>query len=308
MGATLLISFHGTVAPRYVLRILRRGDAAGVFLARENVVAPAQLRALTAELRRAAGPEVLVAVDQEGGAARAVPWAGPVLAQYAARDAGAVRSATRQAGAVLRAAGVTVALAPVADAAAGSSAFIAARAFAGSVQRVASLVAAAVRGFRAGGVLSAAKHFPGLGAATTNTDDAPAVVPGRPELGPFRAAIAAGVPLIMVGHGLYPRLDPQRIASQSPVVLRTVLRERLGFRGAVMTDSLEARAVLARSSLETAAIRSLRAGADLLLTTGPGSWIRIDRALVAAAVRSPRVRARLRDAAAHVSALRARLR
>jgi beta-N-acetylhexosaminidase len=100
----------------------------------------------------------------------------------------------------------------------------------------------------------------------------------------------------MASHARYPALDPDHIASQSPAILGRLLRGRLGFRGAVITDSLEARAVLARSSVATAAIRSLRAGADLVLLTGPGSYPSVYRRLLALARRSRPFRARLQAA------------
>jgi len=302
VGETMLLSFHGTRAPAYVLRILRRGDAAGVFLARENVVAPAQLRALTHALH-GARRGVLVATDQEGGAARTIPWIGPAAGQPDSGSAAAVRASASAAGRELRAAGVDIDLAPVADVPSGSRAFVAPRAYTGTPGAVAARVGAAVEGLRAGGVDAAVKHFPGLGGATASTDDGPATLQAVPPLAPFRAAITAGARLVMAGHALYPALDPRHIASQSPVILGALLRRRLGFRGVIVTDSMEARAVLARSSLEQAAIRSIRAGADLLLLTGPGSWIRVDRALRTAAARSPALRARLRAAARRVQAL-----
>jgi len=126
-------------------------------------------------------------------------------------------------------------------------------------------------------------------------------------LNTFRAAAEAGAPLVMAGHALYPALDSRRIASQSPAVLGTLLRERLGFRGAVVTDSMEAEAVISRSSVPEAAVRSLAAGCDLLLLTGRGSFLPVQRRLEAEARRSPRFRARLEQAGARVLALRRRL-
>jgi len=148
-----------------------------------------------------------------------------------------------------------------------------------------------------------------LGGATRNTDDAPVSI-GRSaealdeDLAPFRAAIAAGVPLVMVSHARYPALDPERIASQSPAIVVGLLRRRLGYRGAVMTDSMEAAAAVATGSLELTAERSVRAGVDVLLTTGRGSYLRIHRALLALARRSPDFRARVLAAAARVEAVR----
>jgi beta-N-acetylhexosaminidase len=200
-----------------------------------------------------------------------------------------------------------VTFAPVADLGGG---VMEARAFPGGTAQVAKLTAAAVRGYRGTGVSPTAKHFPGLGAATVNTDDAPATVRrgardiGAFDLPPFRAAIRAGVPLIMLSHAVYPALDPRNIASQSHAIVTDLLRGKLGFEGVAVTDSIEARAVTARSGPGRAAIRSIRAGADLILLTGPGSHLPVVRALTAEARRSSSFRARLAEASARVAVLR----
>ena len=177
------------------------------------------------------------------------------------------------------------------------------RVFGSHAPQVARSVAQSVRGFRAGGVLPTAKHFPGLGGSTRNTDWSAATVGEVPATAPWRAAIEAGVPLVMAGHARYPRLDGRRIASQSRPILTGLLRERLGFGGAIVTDSMEAAAVRATGSLEAAAERSLRAGADLLLTTGRGSYIRIRRHLAARVRRDPALRRRMQSALARVERL-----
>ena len=93
----------------------------------------------------------------------------------------------------------------------------------------------------------------------------------------------------MASHALYPSLDADAIASQSRYVLHRLLRERLGFGGVVVTDSLEARAVTERAGPAEAGVRSVRAGADLILTTGAGSHLQVLRAIIAEARRDPRV-------------------
>ena len=128
------------------------------------------------------------------------------------------------------------------------------------------------------------------------------------DLPPFRAAIAARVPLVMASHALYPSLDANAIASQSGYVLERLLRERLGFRGVVVTDSIEARAVTERAGPAEAGVRSIRAGADLILTTGAGSHLRVLRAIIAEAHRSPAFRRRVAESAARVLALKRELR
>ena len=204
---------------------------------------------------------------------------------------------------------MTVTLAPVADLPTIDGAAVGGRAFGREPARVQQAVAAAVKGWRAGGVAPTLKHFPGFGGAKTNTDDAPATI-GRSaaqlhavDLPPFKAGIAAGAPIVMLSHARYPALDKGRIASQSPAVLR-LLRDELEFDGVAMTDSLEAAAVTAEpGGVGTAAIRSVEAGVDSILTTGRGSYIRVYRALLARAKRSAAFRRRVAESAARVETL-----
>jgi beta-N-acetylhexosaminidase len=295
-GAPILFSFAGPKLPAYARDILRERRAAGVILFGDNVTSPKQLRALTRDIQAAAHGRALICTDQEGGPVRIVPFAAPARPPSQQSTAAVASASARAAARQLRRLGVSVVLAPVLDVARPGSA-LAKRAYPGGPAQVAALGRAALDGYRAGGVKATAKHFPGLGAAARNTDDGPVTITGAPDLLPFQAAVRAGVPLVMVSHARYPALDPGHIASQSPAIIGGVLRRRLGFRGAVMTDSEEARAVTARSSVATAAVRSLRAGADLVLLTGPGSYPHVYRRLLAEARRSPPFRARLREAA-----------
>ena len=274
--------------PAYLERRLRAGETVGVVLFGPNVPSAAGAKRLTSAIQRTAGGDALIAADQEGGDIRTLAFAD-----------------TEE---ELAAAGVNVNLAPVADVA-GPGSVMAGRAFPTDVP---ANVVAASRALLGARVLPTVKHFPGFGRATENTDDAPVTIDAsRAELdtdiAPFQAAIDAGAPLVMASHALYPALDQAHIASQSPAVLQTLLREELGFEGAAMTDSLEAEAVLARSSVEVAADRSLAAGADLLLMTGRGSWIRVFPHLLQRARRSPTLRARIAESYARVQRLRKRI-
>jgi beta-N-acetylhexosaminidase len=98
-----------------------------------------------------------------------------------------------------------------------------------------------------------------------------------------------------------------RIASQSRRIVTGLLRDRLGFEGVIVTDSMEAQAVLARSGVADAAERSVRAGADLVLMTGSASWNDVFPRLLAEARRDRRFRARIRESAARVLALKRQL-
>jgi beta-N-acetylhexosaminidase len=269
-------------------RRLRAGETVGAVLFGPNVSDARGTRRLTQSIQRAAGGNAFVMTDQEGGAVRQIPFADTAEE--------------------LAAAGVNVNLAPVADVA-GPASVMAGRTFTGDVP---GQVVAASRELLDAGVMPTVKHFPGFGRATENTDDAPVTIDAsrdelETDLEPFRAAIDADVPLVMASHALYPALDSHYIASQSPAILGELLRGELGFDGAVITDSLEADAVLARSSVEVAAERSLAAGADLLLMTGRGSWIHVFPHLLRRARRSAALRARIAESAERVERLRQRL-
>ena len=111
----------------------------------------------------------------------------------------------------------------------------------------------------------------------------------------------------MVAHALYPAYDRMHIASQSRAILQTLLRNQLGFGGVVVTDSMEAKAVVARSSVQEAAERSIRAGADIVLLSSSGSYVPVYNRLLARARRDSAFRARVKEAYARVRALKASL-
>ena len=309
VGQVTISSFPDPAAPGYVRRRLRAGETAGVILFGLNAQSRPQWRALTRSVQRPADGEALVMVDQEGGEVRTVGWAGPAGAQSQHGEPLAVRRSAEAAARQLRAAGVNVNLAPVADVPAGAAPALASRTFAGDSGAIAASTRAAIEGMRSGGMAATAKHFPGLGRAQVNTDDGSADVPGRldSDLVPFREAIAADVPLVMLSHARYPALDPGRIASQSSAIVTRLLRGQLGFEGVIVTDSIEAQAVLDRSGIARAAERSIRAGADLILTTGSASWNQIHPWLLRRARSSRELRERIRRSAARVLALKKRL-
>ena len=312
VGTLIVTGFPGTSAPAWLQRRLARHELGGVVLFGYNVASKAQVRALDAQLQRKAHGRALIALDQEGGQVRRLPWASPRLDGSRQTTTSLARRSASAAARDLRAVGANVNLAPVADVAlAGSE--MSRRAFPGGAANVAKLVGAALSGYRGTGVAPTVKHFPGFGAATANTDDAVVRIDRsrtqmqQTELVPFGRAIAANVPLVMVSHAVYPAYDADHIASQSRAILTTLLRGELGFKGVAATDSMEARAVLARSSVAVAAERSLRAGADLLLLSGQGSYLPVFEHVLERARRSSAFRARVAEAYGRVSALARRL-
>jgi beta-N-acetylhexosaminidase len=309
VGQLTISSFPEPAAPAYVRRRLRARETAGVILFGPNAATRPQWRRLTRSVQLSADGEALVMVDQEGGEVRTVGWAGPAVAQPQQGAPSDVRRAAEAAARQLRSAGVNVNLAPVADVPAGASPALGTRAFAGDAGSIAASTRAAIEGMSSAGVAATAKHFPGLGRAQVNTDDASADVPGELEadLVPFREAIAADVPLVMLSHARYPELDPTHIASQSPAIVTGLLREELGFDGVAVTDSIEAQAVLDRSGVGRAAERSILAGADLILMTGSASWNHVHPWLLRRARASQAFRESIQRSAGRVLSLKERM-
>ena len=284
-GQRVIYSYRGLTPPPALLRLIRRGEAAGVIFFAGNIASPAQLAAVARELQQAnlspANPvhlPLLLMTDQEGGEVRRLPGP-PVLSEkqigQSASPAAQARLAGTGAAANLRGAGLNVNLAPVLDVYRSAGDFLDqyGRSYSRDPRQVAQLGADFITAQQAGGVAATAKHFPGLGAAARaqDTDLRPvtlgvprAALRGVDEL-PYRAAIAAGVKLVMLSWAVYPALDPARPAGLSPAIVQGELRQRLGFRGVTITDALGAGALARFGGIGQRARLAALAGMDLLL-------------------------------------------
>ncbi len=200
----------------------------------------------------------------------------------------------RRVGIALRAAGVNLDLAPVADVPRSPLNFIEAehRAFATNRYTVATDAAAFSQGLEAGRVLPTLKHFPGLGrASAVSTDEGLVRIrAGRKQiidgLLPYDVALRRSLrPVVMLSTAIYPAYSP-RAAAWSRAIARTLLRHDLGFGGVTITDSLTSAAAVRRTRPSTLAVRSARVGVDLLLVTGPGATSRAAYDAVLGAARS----------------------
>lgn len=270
-----VLGFEGTSLPAEVAELLRQG-LAGVAIFHRNFTSLENLRALTDEIRRAAGRPVLIGIDQEGGTSFSLGepftlWPAPSeLGQL--NDASLVEYMAQAIALELRAAGCNLDFAPMLDVHMNpASPVTAKRSFGVDPSRVAHLGNAFIRGLASGGVLACAKHFPGHGDTQVDPHlDLPRFVGDLErlqtvELVPFAAAIDAGVPLVMTAHILLPRIDRQNPASLSRVLLTEVLRKKLRFNGVIVADDLGMGAIAKRWEPGEAAVESLRAGADLVM-------------------------------------------
>ncbi len=269
----------GTTPSASLLARIRKGEIGGVILFGGNIQSRSQLARAAAAMQRAARaagrPSLLIATDQEGGRIRRLPWAGPLpsTTELGRLGAARARSEALAAGRKLRAAGVNVDLAPVLDVpTAGSFMALEQRTFGTSADRVSVAGMGFARGLAEARVAAAVKHFPGIGRATQNTDRTAVSIPialktleGR-DLVPFRRAVAARVPLVMISNASYPALDTKPAPWSAKI--QALLRADLGFAGVTITDALEAAAATRGRSVPNVAGAAARAGIDLLLLTG----------------------------------------
>jgi beta-N-acetylhexosaminidase len=280
VGQMFMISMGGTEPDYYVEKMIRERNIGGVLLFGQNMESEVQTEALTGalqELSMRTEPSVplFVAVDQEGGEISSASWVSrqPAAARVGARgDPAQAHKIAEQMGVELRRAGVNTDLAPVVDT--GFGAAIGTRSYGEDPQLVAEMGAAAVEGFEGAGIVSVAKHFPNHGPATSDSHVSLPVVNHdlrtlrSYDLPPFEAAIRTGVPMVMVGHIVYPAIDPNRPASLSPEAIG-ILRGELSFDGVVVTDDLAMAGATGGGTVAQAAVAAVKAGADLLIISSP---------------------------------------
>ncbi|HKC77981.1 MAG TPA: glycoside hydrolase family 3 N-terminal domain-containing protein, partial [Gaiellaceae bacterium] len=208
----------------------------------------------------------------------------------------------------LRSVGIDVDFAPVVDTPNSAKTFLYSRAFSHSRTWNAQMARAFVTGLQSGGIAATAKHFPGLGLASGNTDNGRIVIGSaawkiRQGLLPFKSAIGAGAKLVMISTALYPKLDPSdRPAAFSSAIIDGVLRKQLGFAGVTVTDSLTAPAA---DRIPHTATRAMLAGSDLLIFGAESASERGYATLLADEPGSPRLQNRIVHAAARIRALKA---
>lgn len=312
-----LASFEGPVLTDEWARLLEDG-LGGICLFGSNLTGSlSDVADLVREIR-SCRPAALVATDEEGGdvtrlhtrTASPVPGA----AVLGAVDSVALtRSVGVAVGAELASVGIDLDLGPVADVNSNpDNPVIGTRSFGADPALVARHVAAWVSGLQAAGVAACVKHFPGHGDTGQDSHLTLPVLPAeasvvrRRELVPFAAAVEAGAASVMTSHILVPAVDPDHPATLSAPVL-SLLRDDLGYDGAIVSDALDMAGASAGRGIPEAAVLALAAGCDLLCIgpDKPASLVLEVRAAVVAAVASGRLPlARLVEAAARAGRIR----
>jgi beta-N-acetylhexosaminidase len=284
-GQRVIYSYPGLTPPDTLLQRIRAGQAAGVIFFGENISSLSQIRSVVQQLRAAQAQSpvqrpLLLMTDQEGGQVRRLPGE-PVLSEkqigQSANPPAQATSAGTGAGNNLAGVTMNVNLAPVLDVfrQPGDLMDQFGRSYSMDPAVVGTLGGNFITAQQATGVAATAKHFPGLGSAssTQNTDTRSVTLSvGLSTLrnvdeAPYRTAIADGVKLVMLSWAVYPALDGARPAGLSATVVQQELRQRNGFTGVTITDALEAGALRSFGSTGNRAVLAARAGMDLILAS-----------------------------------------
>jgi beta-N-acetylhexosaminidase len=312
VGQMVMAGMDGQSPSSALLSAVRRGHIGGIILFADNI--SPQLPAALALLQRTAAsghnPPLLISVDQEGGPIRRFPNAPPAVGP---REMSSTSQAFHQGlatGSFLTRHGVNVDLAPVSDVTLSKSGFEIGqdRGFAGGPSRVASLASAFTRGLQRTGVAATAKHFPGIGMLTTDSDfqlssiGASVALLRNTELVPFTREIREGVKLVMVANAIYPSLSG-RPAGFSTRIIGGLLKGSFGFKGVVITDALDTPPELG-GTYGSRAVRAARAGADIILFAPASAGPEAFGSLLGAARSGTLRRSRLQDAYRRVLVLK----
>jgi beta-N-acetylhexosaminidase len=251
-----------------------------VILFTRNFASPEQLRRLTAEIRALRDPELLIAVDHEGGRVQRfkagftpIP-AMRCIGNLADRDKAMAGAAAKAAGCVLAmellSHGVDFSFTPVLDVDFGESSVIGDRAFADNPARIAELAGALLRGMDKAGMAGVAKHFPGHGHVRVDShvavpvDDRDLAQIEAADLVPYRLLVPLGLAGVMPAHVIYPKVD-SKPAGFSHVWLKRILRGQLGFDGMIFSDDLSMEGASVAGDIVDRGEAALAAGCDMVL-------------------------------------------
>src|SRR5579859_7257783 len=250
-----------------------------VFYDQRNIQNLNQLSRLTSDIQKRAlqngALPAFIAVDNEGGVNSQLLSVGTVfpgnMALAATNDPRQAGLEGRAIAKEIRAAGISASLAPVLDLYDGTNPGIGVRCFGDCPRPVSAYARPYLAAHQREGVVAIGKHFPGLSVTDTDPHHGLAMVKRsyaqfwRLDLGPYRALIKSGLPAVMTAHAIYPALDKKFPATLSEKILSGLLRKEMGFRGVVMTDDVEMKAIEDKYGLEGAVELAIRAGVDIVM-------------------------------------------
>ena len=302
-----LFGFQGKDLNAAVFRQLRLLDLGGLVVDAGTYNDPQQLGSLAGEATVIAKQEKHVPPwvmgSQEGGAFNAFRDLPPANVASDLPSVAQAVSEAHEAGATLKPLGISGTLSPVLDVGLAEDPAVGPRAYSDEPAKVADYARGVIGAYRRKRLFAAGKHFPGLGSASQSTEDGPANVGQslaelrKRDLVPFKAAIAAGVPGMVLSHGLYDLDDFVTPGSLSKKVATDLLKRELGFKGIAITDDLADPPITALGSVPDAAVEAVNAGADMLYISGPAGDQQAAYVAVLKAVRNGEISRRRLDEA-----------
>jgi len=283
VGQLAIAGFAGHSIPPDLRALAREFDLGGIILFARNVDAPEQVAELSRDAQALVHPDdglpLWVSVDQEGGRVARLKapftiWP-PMITLGRSGDVQLAERFAKALAAELRAVGISLDYTPVLDVHTNpGNPVIGDRALAERAEDVARFGRAIIAALQGEGIAACGKHFPGHGDTSTDSHHELPLVEHSPdrlaavELLPFRAAIEAEVASIMTAHILVPALDEARPATLSPRVVDGLLKRQLGYRGLVLSDDLEMKAISGRYGIPEATVAAIGAGCDAVLMCG----------------------------------------
>ncbi|MCL2480008.1 MAG: beta-N-acetylhexosaminidase, partial [Treponema sp.] len=286
IGQRFALGFSGTSVSGELRRLVSKYKIGNVILFAHNLENAVQARALCDDIqelvRSETGYPAFIAIDQEGGSVVRLPAdmanVPGAMALAASGNPDLVKEAAAITAAELGSIGVNLNLAPVLDVNCNrDNPAIGNRSFSSDPEKAALFASAAIQAFHEAGLMCCGKHFPGHGDTAIDSHlDLPMVDRSLDELEerelvPFRAAIEAGIPAIMTTHILFPQIEQQKIpATMSRKILQGILRERLGFKGLILSDGMEMKAIKTYYGVPQGCVMALAAGVDIVFVCHEG--------------------------------------
>lgn len=259
-------------------KALEQYKVGGIIYMKKNIKSEEQIAEMIQNTRSYSKYPVFIAVDEEGGTVTRVAAAGLVEKQPSPKEIGQTGDANKAyetgatIGGYLKELGFDVNFAPVADLSNVEKSIMEERSYGDTAEEVTPYVLAMMKGLEEQGITACMKHFPGIGGTTADTHDGLVAITRTAEemraqeLAVYKAGIEAGVPMVMLGHADVESLTGDKTSAVfSEVIVTDILRGELGFKGVIITDALNMKAISEYYTSEQAAVLALKAGCDMIM-------------------------------------------
>ncbi|OGY60104.1 MAG: hypothetical protein A3B23_03950 [Candidatus Colwellbacteria bacterium RIFCSPLOWO2_01_FULL_48_10] len=276
IGQMMIVGIRGMSPDEAVIEKIEKLHIGGFNLLKRNVADAGQVKNLSSGLQAIASvsgaPPLFIGTDQEGGAVSRFNFISDLTPQSRIADAASGEAIALKRGSELKALGVNMNFAPMADYVSDPQSYLYGRAFRGSRSEVAAIASAMMHGYGVSGVIAVLKHFPGYGNVRPNPHSEGSRLDTdkndvQANIGVFKNVISSSqVDALMTAHVIISDVDTEP-ASESYVFITRILRDEIGFNGVVMTDDLDM--VSAGSSAGEAAVKAVLAGADMVIISNP---------------------------------------